>query len=275
MAPRELPEVEVLRRDLDRDVGGRKIKHVEVDVAAVLSKTTTRKSIEALVGMKVLRVGRAAEQLRIDIQDDAVLLVQLSDRGYFERATARSEPTGTPNLTVSFTQGPPLRLVDTSKKSRVTLTTTEDVAGVLGERGMDVVEEPVSWTDFARALLSRNGKLRSILMDPTFLVGVGPMYSDEMLFTAGLRYDRDPRSLSAQEIRRLYRSVVETLHDAVKHGGTSVDGGFLALNGQPGGYGDYLAVFRREGKMSPRARGPVVKARVGSGVTYYCEQTQI
>jgi formamidopyrimidine-DNA glycosylase len=53
-------------------------------------------------------------------------------------------------------------------------------------------------------------KLKAFLMDQTFLVGIGDIYSDEILFHAGLRYDRDPSSLTTQEIRRLYRSLVET-----------------------------------------------------------------
>jgi len=113
-------------------------------------------------------------------------------------------------------------------------------------------------------------------MDPTFLVGIGPMYSDEILFHAGLRFDRSAATLSAQEIRRLYRAVVETVHEALKYGGTTLGpDGWVQLSGKPGDYTEYLTVYKRDGEMSPRARGPIVKARFGSGYTYYCEQTQV
>jgi formamidopyrimidine-DNA glycosylase len=125
-------------------------------------------------------------------------------------------------------------------------------------------------------ILRRDGKLKSVLMDPTFLVGIGPIYSDEILFHSGLRYDRNPSSLSAQEIRRLYRAVVETVHEAVKYGGTSLGAdGWVGLSGEPGEYQQYITVYKRDGEMSPRARGPIVKTRFGSGYTYYCEQTQV
>jgi formamidopyrimidine-DNA glycosylase len=62
----------------------------------------------------------------------------------------------------------------------------------------------------------------------------------------------------------------------VKHGGASVgDDGYLTLSGARGGYSDMINVFRRDGEMSPRARGPIVKSRFGNGYTYYCEQTQV
>ena len=142
--------------------------------------------------------------------------------------------------------------------------------------GLDPVEEPISWTTFGEMILRRDGKLKSVLMDPTFLVGIGPIYSDEILFHSGLRYDRNPSSLSAQEIRRLYRAVVETVHEAVKYGGTSLGpDGWVGLSGEPGEYQQYITVYKRDGEMSPRARGPIVKARFGNGYTYYCEQTQV
>ena len=152
----------------------------------------------------------------------------------------------------------------------------DEVASAVGELGFDLVDEPVSWTAFGERLLRRNGKLKTILMDPTFVVGIGPMYSDEILFEAGLRSDRAPQSLSTQEIRRLYRAMVEKIHDAVKYGGTSLgDDGFVDIHGKPGDYQSEINVYKRDGEMSPRARGPVVKTRFGTGYTYYCEQTQM
>ena len=77
-------------------------------------------------------------------------------------------------------------------------------------------------------------------MDPTFLVGIGPMYSDEILFHAGLRYDRSAQSLSAQEIRRLYRAVVETSttrsSTAARRSGRTAGS---ACRGKPGEYQQY------------------------------------
>ncbi len=86
-------------------------------------------------------------------------------------------------------------------------------------------------------------------MDPTFLVGLGQVYSDEILFHAGLRYNRTPDSLSTQEIRRLYRAVVEVVHDAVKYRGTTLeDNGYADLFGEPGSYQDHLRCTARRGR---------------------------
>jgi len=182
-------------------------------------------------------------------------------------------------LIVSFTQGGQLRLLDPKKKAQVEWLAVEEIAEAhpeLADLGLDPVDEPISWTVFGESLLRRSGKLKGILMDDSFLVGIGPVYSDEILFHAGLRYDRTPDSLATSEIRRLYRAVVETMHDAVKYGGTTIgEDGWTDVKGEPGGYQDHLAVYRRAGEMSPRARGPIVKARYGNITTYFCEQTQV
>lgn len=275
----ELPEIELLRRDLEREVGDRKIKGVEVPVARIVTHPSRKALTGALEGQKITAVGRRGLVLSIAVAGTHVLLISLGERTRLTRNQAK-EPleTGTA-LVLTFTQGGQLRIVDPGKDASVEYLPADEVDERHPEfatLGLDAVDEPISWTSFGEALMRRDGKLKAILMDPSFMVGIGPVYSDEILFHAGLRFDRTPGSLSAQEIRRLYRAVVETVHEAVKYGGTTIgDDGWVGLSGEPGGYGQYIAVHRRDGEMSPRARGPIVKARFGNSYTYFCEQTQV
>ncbi|MFM7070016.1 MAG: Fpg/Nei family DNA glycosylase [Actinomycetes bacterium] len=275
----ELPEIELLRRDLEREVAGRKIKGVDVPGAGLVKHPKKAGFIKELAGCKVTSVVRAGLLLRFKLDDGRSLVLSLGERSRLTRNQPKdANATGTAMI-ISFTQGPQLRLVDPKKQAAAELVTADEFTDrhpELGRLGLDSVDEPIAWTDFAGRLVRREGKLKSVLMDPTFLVGVGPMYSDEILFHAGLRYDRDPSRLTNQEIRRLYRAVVETVHEAVKYGGTSLGpDGWVGLSGKPGEYAQYLAVYKRDGEMSPRARGPIVKTRFGGGYTYYCEQTQV
>jgi formamidopyrimidine-DNA glycosylase len=280
----ELPEVELLRRDLDREVGGRKIKSVEFPTAGVVKHPTKKAAIAALTGAKVTDVTRRGVLIVIGLavpndEDGHRLVLSLGERSRLTRNQPK-EPNATGTaMVVSFTQGGQLRLVDPKKEATVEYVTADELAErhpELATLGLDAVDEPISWTTFGELLVRRDGRLKSVLMDPSFLVGIGPMYSDEILFHAGLRYDRVPAGLSAQEIRRLYRAVVETTHEAVKYGGTTLGpDGWVGPTGKPGEYQEYLTVFKRDGVMSPRARGPIVKTRFGSGYTYYCEQTQV
>lgn len=275
----ELPEIELLRRDLDREVGDRKIKAVEVPVAGIVGTPSKKAFITALTGAKLSGVTRRGLLLLLGLEGTHQLAIALGSTARLTRNQAKEELAPGTAMVITFTQGGQLRLVDPKKESVVEYLEDDQVEAAHPELltlGLDTADEPISWTTFGEQLLRRDGRLKSVLMDPAFLVGIGPMYSDEILFHAGLRYDRAPASLSTQEIRRLYRAVVETVHDALKHGGTSLgDDGWVGLSGEPGDYAQYLAVYKRDGEMSPRARGPIVKARFGSGNTYFCEQTQV
>ena len=129
--------------------------------------------------------------------------------------------------------------------------------------GLDPVDEPISWTTFGRLLLERATKLKLILTDPTAVAGIGPVYSDEILHGAGLRHDRESHELSSQEMRRLYRAVVETLHEAAKRrGSTLADGLYTDLSGKPGDYQVELKVYERDGQACNRCRGIVAKTKL-------------
>lgn len=275
----ELPEIELLRRELEREVGDRKVRSVEVPVAGVL-KGITRKALPTeLEGAKGSGVLRHGMLLGITYDKTHELVLSLGEGSRLARNKEKDPVEKGTALVITFTQGGQLRLIDPGRNASVEWIPIGDLREShpeLADLGLDPVDEPISWAVFGEALLRRTGKLKGILMDDSFLVGMGPIYSDEVLFHAGLRYDRTPDSLATAEIRRLYRAVVETMHDAVKYGGTSLDeNGWVGLNGEPGGYQDHLAVYGRAGEMSPRARGPIVKARYGNMSTYFCEQTQV
>lgn len=275
----ELPELELLRRDLDREVVDKKVKAVDVPGTGFLKSPTRKAFVTALTGAKFTSAGRSATLLTLGVDTTHVLVISLGEKARLLKRQIKDAVDPGTGVVITFTQGGQLRLVDPKKSSTVELMAIEDLTEAhpeLADAGLDAVDEPISWTSFGEKLLRREGKLKSVLMDPTFLVGIGPMYSDEILFHAGLRYDRRSSTLSTQEIRRLYRATVETVHEAVKYGGTSLgEDGWVSLSGAPGDYAQYLTVYRRDGEMSPRARGPIVKTRFGNGYTYYCEQTQV
>jgi len=124
-------------------------------------------------------------------------------------------------------------------------------------------------------LMQRQTKLKTLITDDAFLVGIGDMYADEILFGAGLRFDRLSNTLSTQEVRRLYRALVETLHEAIKYRGTTLENGaYRDAFGEPGVYAEHLQVYGRAGDLSPRSRTPIQRVKFGGSWTYYCD-TQV
>ena len=134
----------------------------------------------------------------------------------------------------------------------------------------------MSWERFGVILRHHKMGVKNLLMDQDIISGIGNIYSDETLFAAGLRYDRETDSLSTTEVRRLWRSMVEILAEAIKHGGSTLsDSQYVDLFGKPGGYQAFHEVYDREGEACRRCRREVVKAKVASRSTFYCERCQI
>jgi formamidopyrimidine-DNA glycosylase len=113
-------------------------------------------------------------------------------------------------------------------------------------------------------------------MDQSFTAGIGNLYSDEMLYQAGLRYDRTADSLSATEVRRLYRAIVETLADAIKHRGSSLaDEQYRDLFGELGDFQGSHQVYDREGQPCRRCRNTIIRVKAGGRSTFFCEHCQV
>ena len=276
----ELPELETLRRELEKESVGKRFKTPEITGTKVAKRGGGKKVLQArLEGAKVKSVDRRGPFLVGNLDTGEMLLLDLGEKGHLEKVAPRSTaPKGTV-LTLAFTQGGQIRLVDTSGTAHAFVVAPDAIAEdapELGSIGLDPVADPVSWTSFARALLARSVKLKALLMDQQVVAGIGPIYSDEILWEAGLRYDRISSELSSQEIRRLFRALVETLHDAVKHRGTTVDDyPFVDLYGKPGDHQDELKVYGREGEPCRRCRAPVAKARFANKPVYFCEACQV
>ena len=275
----ELPEIETVRRDLDKDLPGKRIKIVEAASMKVLGRYKTRKSFaDQMPGWKVLNVTRVGLYLLVAFDSESTMVVNLGSSGSLRRHANKDPHDPDTEIVMTFTQHGQLRLIDPEGTSNVFVIDSDALAEEIPEiedYGLDPVDEPVSWTAFGRVLLQRKAKLKTLLMDETFVVGIGNIYADEILYHAGLRYDRPSDSLSSQEIRRLHRAVVGTLHDAIKHRGTSTpERPFVDPFGKSGDYGDHLEVWGKHNQLSGRNRQAIKRSKFGGAWTYYCD-TQV
>lgn len=276
----ELPEVETIRRDLEKEVVGKRVKSVEVLIARPVggsaNKTKLKKRIEKA---KITTVTRRGMDILIGFDTEETAVIRLGDTGQLVRTQNKTEKHKRTALVIGFTQHGQLRLLDMGTEATFKMypdDELEDDNAQWQELGIDPIEEPMSWTVFGHMLHRHEIKLQTLLMDDSILVGIGPMYADEILFNAGLRYDRLSNSLTSQEIRRLYRALVETLHDAMKYRGSTVaESSYVDVFGEPGSYQDHHSVYLKHGDLSPRSRRPIARSKFGGMWTYYCEQSQV
>lgn len=274
----QLPEVEVMRKDLEREIVGKRIKDVTVRTAGMVSGHRNRPEFyKALHGRKVEAVRRRGTNLVFDLDDATSLVVRLGSQGVLSRETATEDATPTTEFVATFTTGGALHYNDPGKDGELLVVPSAELDTVAGlnPAGIDPLADTFTWHSIGRQIAARDASLKALLVDETFIVGLGDLYSDEVLWTAGLSGTRRTDSLSAQEVRRLYRAILEVLYEAVKQGGTAEPDADLDADEQAGDYGDYVRVYGREGQPCARCRQPIelVKVDEGGGM-YHCPNCQ-
>ncbi len=278
----ELPEVETVRRDLQGEVIGRRIKAVEVRNGRTVRRHPSAKAFRNLLeGRSVTSVGRAGKYLLLGLDDGSTLVVHLGMSGQLQRVKSAKEPKAPhTHAVITFTQGGQLRFVDPRTFGELFVSVAPAEGGralpELAHLGFDPLEDVMSWDRFWALLSAHKAGLKNLLMDQEFVAGIGNMYADEILFAAGLRYDRMSDSLSSQEVRRLYRAMVETLAEAVKRrGSTLADAQYRDLFGEVGDYQDQHQAYDREGEPCRRCRSTIVRVKSGGRSTFFCEHCQV
>ena len=278
----ELPEVETLRQDLDKEVGGRKVKAVEVRAARVVRRHRNRPEFsDRLVGRKLGTAARIGSLLLIGLDggvETAALVIDLGPGGRLLKQRSAAPVDRQTDAVLSFSVGGDLRVLDLGTEGELFLASHAELEGLADRwRGaIDPLADALAWQALGARLGARKERLRTLLTDPAFVVGIGPIYADEILWAGGLRWDRDSDSLTAQEVRRLHRAMQEVVQEAVRLRGVSVgESPWLDLHGNKGEFEPQLSVYQREGQPCRRCRTPLRHDPVEGGqTTYYCPKCQ-
>jgi formamidopyrimidine-DNA glycosylase len=197
--------------------------------------------------------------------------------GQFLRGTKRQGLPAHTHVVIEFVQGGDLRFVDPRTFGEMFITAADELGKVreLDHIAIDPLEDTFTWQEFSADLARRASKLKPLLMEQKFVSGLGNIYSDEVLFAAGLRHDRMSESLSSQEVRRLYRAMREVVQDAIRGRGTTLgDEAYVDLYGKPGEFQAELKVYGRKGQPCRRCRTPIDVVKIGGRNSYFCPQCQ-
>jgi formamidopyrimidine-DNA glycosylase len=278
----ELPEVETLRHDLDKEVGGRKVKAVEVRAARVVRRHRNRPEFtDRLLGRKLGTTIRLGDLLLVGLDDPpetVALVIDLGRDGRLLKQRSAAPVDRQTDAVLSFSVGGDLRVLDLGEDGELFLAGQAEVEELADHWGgvIDPLADALAWQALGARLGARQERLRTLLTDPAFVAGIGPVYADEILWAGGLRWDRDSGGLTAQEVRRLHRAIQEVVQEAVRLRGVSVGGNpWLDLHGGKGEYEQQLAVYQREGQPCRRCRTPLVHEPIDAGqTTYYCPKCQ-
>jgi formamidopyrimidine-DNA glycosylase len=273
----ELPEVETVRRGLERHVAGRVIDAVEV-----LHPRAVRRHVAgpadfaaALRGRQVEAPLRRGKYLWLPADDDA-LLAHLGMSG--QLVVGEPDRELSPHVRVRFTfrdRGPDLRFIDQRTFGHLLLSPGgARLPSVIAHIAPDPLEAAFDRAAFAARLRSRRSGIKRALLDQSLVSGVGNIYADEALWRARLHWARAADRLRGPDVNRLLDAVQEVFAEALGVGGTSFDRLYVNVNGESGYFDRALAVYGREGQPCPRCGTPVRRDPFMNRSAYSCPVCQ-
>ena len=272
----ELPEVQTVVNDLlAAGIVGCSIIAARVFWPRSVAMPSAEAFCRAIVGQRIENVWRRAKYLIMDLSGGDHLFVHLRMSGRIHLVAPDEPRAKHEHVVIDLHDGRQLRLHDTRKFGRMYLTRHRDQ--VIGQLG----PEPLSGDFTAAILLARlhehDRQLKPLLLDQTFLAGLGNIYVDEALWEAKLHPCRRSSSVSEEEGRRLHRAIRATLRRGIKNAGTSLGdgkGNFYSVEKRQGRNAQTLNVFRRTDAPCPRCETRITRIIVGQRGTHLCPACQ-
>jgi formamidopyrimidine-DNA glycosylase len=275
----ELPEVETVRRGLERHLVGRRIDRVEVGRDRVARRTSPEAIIDGLSGTTVVAAGRRGKYLLCPLDSGESVMVHLRMSGQLLLAPEAVDPPRHTHVTMHLDDGRQLWFVDPRTFVEVVVFDPRQVDEVLPELtrlGVDPVADRFECDDLGAAIGGTRAALKPLLLDQQRIAGIGNIYADEILHAARLRPDRPADSLRRDRLARLHGSIVRILAEAIRQGGSSLDDAqYVDLMGDGGSYQAEHRVYGRAGERCVTCgRGWVRRVVSGGRSTHYCAVCQ-
>ncbi|MDP6761540.1 MAG: bifunctional DNA-formamidopyrimidine glycosylase/DNA-(apurinic or apyrimidinic site) lyase [Planctomycetota bacterium] len=272
----ELPEVETVVRLLRPALRGRRIEGLRVWWERSLGGVRPRDFRRAVVGTRIGRIWRRGKYAVCDLEragDSAGHLLchlRMSGRLHVEGASSGRGPHERVRLLLSG--GRALRFSDVRKFGH--LGFAECASDALASLGPEPLGRSFTGSWLHAALRSRRRALKPLLLDQSFISGLGNIYVDEALHRARLHPLRRSDRIAARSAVRLHGEIIATLREAIAHDGSSFDTFYRTPEGRPGRFQDQFQVYGRQGKPCRSCGTPVRRLVVAQRGTHVCPRCQ-
>ncbi len=284
----ELPEVETVRRDLERYVLGKKIFGIEIGKEKIVKGLGVEEFKRYLKGRSFLKIGRRGKLLIFDLKESKkTLLVHLKMTGQliyrFSKGTVgggHTQKTGKlpgkySHIILKFKDGSELFFNDLRQFGYWKLVSKKELEQILGRFGIEPLTKGFNWKGFKKLILGRKRQVKAFLLDQKMIAGIGNIYADEICFRTGVLPDRRIDSMDEKIIKKLYKEIENVLAEAVDKRGTTISD-FVDLSGKSGGYIKKLKVYGREKKKCIVCKkGMIKKVKVAGRGTRFCPICQV
>ncbi len=263
----ELPEGETIKQELEKAVLGKKIIEVCVHHPTVIRQPSVNKFKKELTGVSIKHILRKAKVLILELSNGKSLVIHLKMTGQLVY------PGNGKNARVSFHLSDGKTLDFNDRRLFADLRLLDDWRNLKFIQGLGPEPFDLTLDKFKEMLSHKKTKIKPLLMDQTFISGVGNLYVAEALFRARIHPERPAVSLSEKEKELLFKEIKDTLSEAIKYKGSSVDQ-YVQLSGERGDYVKHHKVYDREGKPCFVCKTAIRRIALGGRGTYFCPKCQ-
>ena len=265
----ELPEVETIVRDLNKSLRCKKFSDVIVHDAFLL-RQKQEDFIQRIKGQSIEKITRRGKAVVVLLSSGEFLVIQLMMTGQLIANGLKDKHS---RFTFTFSDGSCLLYNDQRRFGQLRV-----IARLSDLKHFNILGPEPFAKDFTPAFIrdafrKTNRPVKNVLLDHTFVAGIGNIYACEILFRSRLSPKRQARRISMTEARTIHQNIIKVLKEAIVHRGSSVRNyrdGF----GQEGRFNERLAVYSREGLPCPRCQKPVQRISQAGRGTFYCGHCQ-
>jgi formamidopyrimidine-DNA glycosylase len=262
----ELPDVEHFRQHLAATSLNRTIEDVTIRKAKVLALPGARLR-QALHGRRMKRTRRHGKQLLVELDDGGWLALHFGMTGRLLHFTNPADDPPYDRVRLDFADGSHLAFDDRRQLGRVAIVADADDFIRQQKLGPDALDPKLGEAAFIALFAANRATAKAALMDQTLVSGIGNIFSDEILFQAGIHPQAPVKALGRADLARLYRTTRKVLEMAIARGGGSEEGTDKLPKG-------FLTPRREEGASCPRCRGRIATRKFSGRTAYFCPACQ-
>jgi formamidopyrimidine-DNA glycosylase len=287
----ELPEVETIVTELKTKVLKRTFVGLWTDSGKIIKKPGLKDFKKQIKGKKILNVWRRGKNIIFDLSGKKKLLIHQKLTGHLlfgkwifknkkweslkNSPLSKDPANGFIRLMFFLDKEKMLALSDLRKFAKVELWEEKDLltSKNFSLLGPEPLEKSFSFEKFKKTILKSKGKIKQVLMDQNIIVGIGNIYSDEILFAARINPLRKVEELKGSELKMIYMEMKRILKKAIKVKGESFSD-FRTLFGEKGGFDPFRKVYRRDGEKCFFCKNIIKKIKIGGRSSRFCPKCQ-
>jgi formamidopyrimidine-DNA glycosylase len=274
----ELPEVQTIVDVLNAaGLPGKRITGIFVHWPKTVATCCTPEAFcRLLKGKTISGIRRRGKYIIFELSEKFWMLIHLRMTGRLELAARSGQLDRHVHVVINLNDGRRLIYHDTRKFGRFYLTT--EPAAIIGSLGPEPLDADFSTKLLAKRLEGRQRQVKPLLLDQSFLAGLGNIYVDEALWLARIHPLRSARTLTRQEVLSLHRAIRSVLRQGIRNAGTSLGGGkgnFISPKSDRGRNKNQLKVFRLTGQPCKRCGHPIERIVVAQRSTHICVRCQL